>query len=322
VPAGGTRRVLVAAALSAALLGAAGCDGGDREGAPAPSGNAAAGTGGALVWALADRPAEVDPLLATRRSDQLVTRQVHEPLVEQLAAPFGDARRLPGLAVSSGASAGYTIWHFALRQGVRFQDGTPFNAGAVLANAERWRTTTAGRALLPDLFAADAPRPDLVRFFLDRPDPDFPARLSDPRLGIVSPRALVPRRGSGARMAREERSGTGPFELRERDAGGALVARNLAWWGSDRGLGPALDQVQFRVSTSADGRLALLEAGDVQVAEALGPSEAREARRNPLLEILRGAGASLGLERSVRGITSAREIPSLSGVWVARVGGG
>lgn len=321
MPARGTRRALVAVALAAACLALPACAGDDDQSAVG-GGTADASGGGVLTWALADRPAEIDPLLAVSRSDQLVTRQVHEPLVEDLAAPFGGARRMPGLAASSGASAGFTIWSFALRQGVRFQDGTPFNAGAVLANAERWRTTAPGRELLPDLFAADAPRPDLVRFFLDRPDADFPDRLADPRLGIVSPRALDPRSGTGARMARDARSGTGPFELRERDAGGALVARNLTWWGTERGLGPALDQAEFRVSTSAAGRLALLEAGDVQVAEALGPAEAREARRDPLLVVLRGGGSSLGLERSVRGIGSASEIPSLSGVWVARIGGG
>lgn len=319
MPGRGTRRALLA--LAVASLAAAGCaDDGQSAFERGTAGGF--GAGGVLTWALADRPAELDPLLATTRSEQLVTRQVHEPLVEDLAAPFGNGRRVPGLAASYGASAGFTIWRFVLRQGVRFQDGTPFNAGAVLANAERWRTTTAGRQLLPELFAADAPRPDLVRLFLDRPDPDFPERLADPRLGIVSPRALEPRSGTGAGMAREVRSGTGPFELRERDAGGALVARNLAWWGTERGLGPALDQAEFRVSTSADGRLALLEAGDVQVAEALGPAEARKARHDPLLDVLRGGGTSLGLERSVRGITSASQVPSLSGVWVARVGGG
>ena len=321
MPGRGTRRALVAVAVAAASLAVGGCAGDDQS--PVEGGTAgASGAGGVLTWALADRPAGLDPLLATSRSDQLVTRQVHEPLVDDLAPPFGAARRVPGLAASSGPDAGFTIWRFGLRQGVRFQDGTPFSAGAVLANAERWRTTTAGRELLPDLFAADAPRPDLVRFFLDRPDPDFPDRLADPRLGIVSPRALQPHSGTGARMAREVRSGSGPFELRESDAGGALVARNLTWWGTERGLGPALDQVEFRVSTGADGRLALLEAGDVQVAEALGPAEARDARRDPLLAVLRGGGNSLGLERSVRGIDSASEIPSLSGVWVARVGRG
>lgn len=321
MPRRGTRDAGLFATLAVALVALAGC-GDDESRVAVPTVAGSPGTGGALVWALAERPAQLDPLRASSRASQLVTRQVHEPLVESLAGPFGDVRRLPGLAISSSASADDTIWRFALRPGVRFQDGTPLNASAVVANAERWRTSAEGGALMSDLFAADAPRPDLVRFFLERPDPDFPDRLSDPRTGIVSPRALDPPSGTGARLRRDVRSGTGPFELRERGTGSVLVARNLSWWGTERGLGPALDQVEFRVVQDPDDRLALLSAGDVQVADSLGPTQARAARRDPLLEVLGGGTAALGLQRSVRGITSAREVPSLSGVWVTRVGAG
>lgn len=313
----------VAAALAGlACTAAIGACGEEETGVPAAAAPDGSGSGGALAWALVERPRQIDPLLAASRADQLVTRQIHEPLVETLAGPFGDVRRLPGLALSANGSAGDTIWSFRLRPGVRFQDGTPLNAGAVLANGQRWRTTPEGQALMPDLFAVDAPRPDLVRFFLDAPDPDFPERLESPRTGIVSPRALSAPSGEAVQLVRETRSGTGPFELRERDPEAVLVARNLAWWGIERDLGPALDQVQFRTVAGAGERLALLAAGDVQVAEELGPSQAREAGRDPLLEVLAGGGeGALGLERSVRGIASAREVPSLSGVWVTRVGG-
>jgi peptide/nickel transport system substrate-binding protein len=318
-----TPRLIVACvlALAAALMGA-GC-GEEDVATPAASSPATPGPGGALAWALAETPDELDPLLASTRADQLVTRQIHEPLVETLAGPFGDVRRLPGLSLSANPSAGDTIWSFAIRPGVEFQDGTPVNAGAVQANGTRWLTTAAGRALMPDLFAVDAPRPDLVRFFLEAPDPDFPDRLGSPRTGIVSPRAMTDESGMGASLRRDTRTGTGPFELRESETAEVLVARNLNWWGTDRDLGPALDQVRFRVVADPDERLALLSGGDVQLADALGPEQARAARREPLLDVRPGAaGTSLGLERSVRGITSGREIPSLSGVWVTRIGEG
>ena len=113
-----------------------------------------------------------------------------------------------------------------------------------------------------------------------------------------------------ARSSRGERSGD---EL--------LFARNLTWWGTERGLGPALGQVRFRTVTDPGERLALLVAGDLQAADGLGREQARETRRHPLVEALpAGSGEFLGLERSVRGILSGREIPSLSGVWIALVG--
>ena len=319
----GARRSGPVAGLAAlACVLALGSCGGDDSGAPRAVSGGGPGAGGALAWALSERPEDLDPLRANTRSEQLVTRQVHEPLVESLVGPFGDVRRLPGLALATTGSADNTIWRLRLRPGVRFQDGTPFNAAAVLANGERWRMTPEGRALMPGLFALDAPRPYLVRFFLDRPDPDFPERLASPQAGIVSPRALPSGGASDGALRRETRSGTGPFELRENDAAGVLVARNLAWWGTDRELGPALDQVEFRIVPDREDRLALLQGGDVQLAEGLRGELAHQARQDPLLEILDDGHASLGLERSVRGVSSATEVPSLSGVWLTSVGAG
>jgi ABC-type transport system substrate-binding protein len=319
VPSLGARHRRLIGALAVAALVVSGC-GEDESDAPAAGTLDQPGAGGTLAWALAERPAEIDPLLADTRAEQLVTRQVHEPLKEALGEPFGETQQ-QGVAAFWRPSAGGSIWSFRLRPGVRFQDGTRFNGQAVLANAERWRTTPAGRALFPDLLAADSPRPDLVRFILDSPDADFPERLADPRTGIVSPRALNPASGEGAELRRDSRSGTGPFELRESDSDGVVLARNLAWWGTQRDLGPALDQVEFRVVKKVGERVALLSEGDVQVAEALG-SEAAAARRDPLLEVLVSGSNALGLQRSVRGITSASEIPSLSAVWLTRVGAG
>ena len=89
------------------------------------------GDGGMLVWALPERPASLDPLYTETGSEQLVARQVHEPLVAELTGPFEDARRVPGLALSALPSSDRTVWRLRLRTGVRFQDGTPFSASAV-----------------------------------------------------------------------------------------------------------------------------------------------------------------------------------------------
>jgi peptide/nickel transport system substrate-binding protein len=310
-----SRRAL--ALLTLAAL-AAGCGADDEQ---TPGAGGAVSGGGALAYAIPGHVRELDPLLAASPYEQLVTRQIHEPLVASLSAPFGDARRSRGLAISWRSTPDRQVWSFQLRKGIRFQDGLPLNASAVLANAERWRTLPAGRALIPELVAADAPRPDLVRFVLSRPVREFPARLASPRLGIVSPRSLRPHSGTGAELARAERSGTGPFELRAGAPAGSLVlAANTAWWGTRVGLGPGVDQLQFEVEPSAVRRLELLESGDVQVAAALGPGEVARLRRDPLLTYLRDGDGVLGLERSVRGIHSATAIEPLSGVWRTVVG--
>jgi peptide/nickel transport system substrate-binding protein len=311
---------LLCAALAAVAVAGAGCGGdSDQPVAGAPGQPAPAGT---LSIALARAPRNFDPLRARTRADLLVVRQICEPLIEALAGPYGDARSLPGLALAAHPGPDQTIWRLPLRQDVRFQDGSRFNASAVLDNWRRWRTTAVGRALLPGLIAVDSPRPDLVRFIFDRADPDLERQLASPRLSVVSPRVLDSP-GAGARLARGDRIGTGAFEVRDRSPRRVLIARNVGWWGTRHGLGPAVDQVELRAVRGAARRLMLVRRGQAQVAERLGPAQVASLRRDPLLTALPGAdGVALGLERSVRGIDSAGGIPALSGVWLTRIGTG
>src|SRR5215208_1852403 len=197
-------------ALAATLIGA-GCGGGDGE--EVVSGLPPAGGGGALSYTLPSLPSTLDPLAARSRAELTVTRQVYEPLIEHLSGPYGQGTPQAGLALTARPSRDRTTWTVTLRPKVRFQDGTPFNAAAVLANSRRWQSDPRGRALLPHLFAVDAPRPDEVRFLLDSPVPDLVRRLSSPRLAIVSPRALDPETGQNARFLPDaDRSGTGAFQ--------------------------------------------------------------------------------------------------------------
>ncbi len=318
---GGGRRALAAAALCLIPI-AAGCGGGSAT-TPAPGpGTVQPGGGGRLAYALAARPPGLDPLAASTRGDETVVAQLYEPLVASLAGPFGDTRRRRGLAVGWRSSADRVIWSFELRRRVRFTDGTLFDADAVLANAARWRSLPAGRRLLPGLAAADAPSPSEVRFVFDRPTPDLPRLLADPRLGIVSPTALRPRSGVGAKVVSAD-SGTGPFELRQGNPAQIAMARNERWWGSRLGLGPALDQLRFVIVPSGGRRVALLRDGEVKVAERLGSAEARSVRRDPLLYTLpAGPEGTLGLERSVRGISGRGPVTSFADVWLTTVGTG
>ena len=156
---------------------------------------------------------------------------------------------------------------------------------------------------------------------LSRPVPDLPAHLASPRLGIVSPEALRPGSGQGAELTRTDRSGTGPFELREREPERIVIARNVGWWGSRLDLGPALDQVEFRVAPSVRERIAMLRRGSLQAADSLPAGAIPEIRDDPLLTFVRGAdGRVLGLERSVRGIDSATAVEPLSEAWLTTIG--
>ena len=310
-----TLAVLVLAALP-------GCGGGDGDGSRGSSQLPEAGGGGTLTYALPSLPKRLDPLAAKSRVAQTVTRQVYEPLIAQLSGPYGQAATQPGLVEDVRPSANRNIWTLDLRPGVRFQDGTPFNAAAVLANSRRWQSDPRGRALLPDLFAVDAPTPEEVRFLLDQPVRNLPQLLASPRLGIVSPRALEPQSGQRAQFVPDARnSGTGPFQA---GAGGPArleLARFAGWWGSPKGLGPALDGVTFVVGPQSGQRYRMLSEGTAQVADPLDAAALRAAEADPLLTTVGGPESGIGLEGSVRGFPSARAIPTLSAVWLTRLTG-
>jgi ABC-type transport system substrate-binding protein len=319
---GGARTALALALLSLTALGL-GC--GDDEPAVPAVGPTAGSGGGSVVWALPDRPHTLDPLFARTPADRLAARQLHEPLVEELSGPFGDPRRVDGLALSATQTRDPTVWRLRLRPGVRFQDGTPFNAAAVLANAERWQAypELSGVPPSPEAFVF-APKPDEVRFKLAVPDPNFDRVLASPSLGIVSPQALRRAGGGelGFRLATE--SGTGPFEPRERTPGSLLLARNALWWGSGRpALGPAIDQLNFVVVPQQEDRVSLLRAGEAQVATGFDQSGARDVKRDPLLTVVSTAGAAaIAAERSIRGIPAEEPVPALNGLWQTRIDAG
>jgi peptide/nickel transport system substrate-binding protein len=310
------RRTLSIAAAVLAVAIVSGC-GDDEESLQGAAATAPTGSG-VLRWVLAERPTTLDPLYARTMADRLLARQLHQPLAETLNAPFGAPRSSSGLARSIQSIQNDAVWRVRLRTGVRFADGAPFDASAVLANAARWQSTAQGNEILGD-FLVDAPSPDLVRFILPSPDPDFDRRLASPQLGIVSPRAISAAGGGEIVPSRAPDSGTGPFELRERSVDRMLLARNTEWWGAARGLGPGVDQLEFTVEPDGGARLAELRDGSAEVAE-LGRAGLLAIRRDPLLTALSDAAGGIGAERSVRGIPDD-PVPALSGTWLTTLGG-
>src|SRR5262249_42653943 len=292
-----------ALAATAALLAACSGCGSGKTAEGSPPGLPAAGAGGTLAYATPSLPKTLDPLATSGRAEQTVTRQIYEPLVESLTGPYGETQVHPGLVLTPRPSAARAAGARPLGAGVRFQDGPPFNAGGVLANSRRWTSEPAGRSLLPHLFAVDAPRPDEVRFLLDAPVRDLPRRLASPRLGIVSPTALVPQSGKNARFrSGGPPSGTGPFQAAPGQGGRGELSRFAAWWGSPLGLGPAFASVSFLAGRSSAQRLLLLQDDSAQVADPLDPADLRMVAADPLLDTVGGPGAGIGVDGSVRGI--------------------
>src|SRR3712207_1176061 len=135
-----TRKAAIAVAAIAALA-AAGCAESDRDDSGGTS------TRDTLVFGVAGDPKVLDPSLASDGESLRVARQVFETLVRP---EEGGTKPTPGLAESWTPDAAGTTWTFKLRSGVKFHDGTDFNAEAVCANFNRWFNST-GLMQSPDV---------------------------------------------------------------------------------------------------------------------------------------------------------------------------
>ena len=107
----------------------------------------AAGTpkdGGNLIVALPGEIATTDSAFSQDSNTSYVLNQVVEGLVALKPGTIGELA--PGLAKSWTVSPDGLTYTFALQDGVKFQDGTDFNADAVCYNYDRWNNFTGALA--------------------------------------------------------------------------------------------------------------------------------------------------------------------------------
>src|ERR687886_2392856 len=94
--------------------------------------------GGTLVFGGVGEPTYLDPALVSDGVSFTVTEQIFEGLVRLKP---GTTKIVPALATKWKLSGGKT-WTFWLRKGVKFHDGTPWNAAAACYNFNRWYNWT------------------------------------------------------------------------------------------------------------------------------------------------------------------------------------
>src|SRR5215468_5965618 len=102
-----------------------------------------------LIVALADDTTNMDPRIGMGSIRSNYIRQVFEGLVDV----DSQGRPVPGLALS-WKPVGELTWEFALRRGVTFHDGEPFNADTVLFNLDRMFRRNLDRRGIKDVTAA------------------------------------------------------------------------------------------------------------------------------------------------------------------------
>jgi len=235
-------------------------------------------SGGTLVWGRGGDTVGLDPIQVTDGESFKVTHQIYETLVEYKP---GGTEVVPALATEWQPSADGKEWTFKLRQGVKFHDGTDFNAEAVKLNFDRWRSTSdplhkggefAYYTYMFGGFDADSVIQDVqvvdpytIKFVLKQIQASFLQDLAMVPFAIASPTAIK----ANPEKLITEPVGTGPFKFVSWAKDDQIVLEaNEAYWGG----APAIKRLVYRSIPDNNARLVALQAGDLDVMDGVEPA--------------------------------------------------
>ena len=230
------------------------------------SGTAFSASEGTIVIAQGVDPGTLDPQDHYETPAFNVLLNIYETLVLR-----DDEMKLMPLLATSWRLVNDTTWEFALRKGVKFQNGEDFNAAAVKFSLERIadgknklkQTTLVGiinRVEIIDDYT--------VRVITTKPYPYLDAQLG--HIGAILPPKYTQEKGA-SHIARNP-VGTGPYKFVRwvKDDQLALEANDSYWGGN-----PKIKKVIFRPIPEATTRVAGLQTQEVDVIVNIPPHLAR-----------------------------------------------
>lgn len=277
-------------------------------------GTAGAGTNVTFIYAGAADPTYLDPAIVSDGESFRIARQIFDTLVQ--LAP-GSTRLQPALATRWRPSRDGKSWTFTLRRGVRFHDGTAFNAAAVCANFNRWynwtgpfqdasasyyyrqlfggfRRNEASGVGAPLYRSCRAAGRYVAIIRLNRRSGPFIPSLVLPAFAMQSPTAM---RRYGANQGQlvsgtfrptgtyafQHPTGTGPWRFDSWTIGQRVVlVRNERYWGRK----PQLARIIVRPISNNTARLQALQTGEVNGYDLVAPQDMPTIRNNSRLRLI------------------------------------
>ena len=280
------------------VLALTACSSQRDEGGSGDTSDAPSDVNSTFVFAASSDPQGLDPAFAQDGETFRVARQIFEGLVGTVP---GTADPAPLLAEEWETSEDGLSTTFQLKEGVKFHDGTDFNAEAVCANFDRWYNWTGlaaseamgyyyyklfrGYADSPETAVYKSCTPDgdsTVTIELNQPFAGFVPALSLPAISMQTPAAPEEFEADAvggtaeaptlSEYAKGHPSGTGPFKFDEWAPGEQLtLAYNEDYWG-EKGQ---INEIIFRVIDDPTARRQALESGAIDGYDLVGPADSK-----------------------------------------------
>lgn len=235
-----------------------------------------------LVFSTSADATTLDPHNTTDSQSDQVIHMLYNRLIS-----FDDEMRIvPDLAESWSLAKDGVSWTFHLRKGVRFHDGTPFNAQAVRQNFERVLDPEQNHKRLSLFEAIDRVEEvdeHTVRIVTRYPFGAFEPTMAHVSASIVSP-AVAEKYGKEFGGSAEATSGTGPYKVvRWKKDLEIILERNEDYWGAKG----KLERIVYRPIPEAFSRVIALESGDVDVISYVPPADLARLERRSDVRIIK-----------------------------------
>lgn len=257
-PSHSTSRIRLLAAFAALGVLVSACTVSDPE-APSSGNGGKGGADAAFSIAVGIDPDTFDPAGQTTTTVQNMV----DYMVETLTTVDDKGEVQGKLAETFKTSEDGLTVTLRLRKGVTFQDGTPFNADAVVFNLKRITSPDIKVPLgspykvISNVTALDE---NTVAITLTRPSPGFLSALSVTTAGMISPASVTANGNTNVKY--QKPVGTGPYVFGEYIAGENFsVIRYADYWGKK----PYYGTVNFRIVPEAATRESLLLSGQVDM---------------------------------------------------------
>lgn len=236
----------------------------------------------AFIYAMQADARNLDPHMSTDAPSSAATsKKVYEGLVT-----LDKENKLAPLLATEWKQIDPVTLEMTLRKGVKFHDGTDFNAEAVKINFDRLLDPEAKRnrrTILSAIKEVKVVAPDKIHIITAQPSPSLLLHLTHSAGFIMSPLAIAAD-AKGEKALAQNPVGTGPFTFTEWKKGDHItLTRNENYWGTK----PEITKLTLKVVPEDVTRVAMVRTGEAQAADRAPATEVGQLSKDSKITLLR-----------------------------------